>query len=54
MVVDRGLTWRGTGFVNNNVYQGSNDDYRVESGERLAVNPANSTVKSCVRRVVKR
>ncbi len=41
---DRGLTWRATGFVNNNVYQGANDDYRVESGERLAVNPADSSV----------
>jgi len=41
---DRGFTWRSTGLVSNNVYQGSNDDYRVESGERLAVNPGNSNI----------
>ncbi|HUB80553.1 MAG TPA: hypothetical protein VMB03_17235 [Bryobacteraceae bacterium] len=38
---DRGRTWRGTGLVNSNIYEGSNDDYRVESGERLAVNPSD-------------
>jgi len=41
---DRGVTWRGTGLVASNLYQGANDDYRVESGERLAVNPANNAI----------
>ena len=41
---DRGLTWRGTGLVQYGLYIGANDDYRVESGERLAVDPNNSNV----------
>ena len=41
---NRGRVWRGTGFVQQNIYEGSNDDYRVESGERLAVNPADPSV----------
>jgi hypothetical protein len=41
---DRGLTWRGTSFVKHNIYQGANDDYRVETGERLAVDPHNPNV----------
>lgn len=41
---DRGATWRGTGLVNQGIYQGNNDDYRVETGERLAVDPANPNI----------
>src|SRR5208337_2220648 len=41
---DRGVTWRGTGLVQYGLYIGANDDYRVESGERLAVDPNNSSV----------
>jgi uncharacterized protein (TIGR03437 family) len=41
---DRGVTWRGTGLVQYGLYIGANDDYRVESGERLAVDPNNSNV----------
>ena len=41
---DRGVTWRATGLAQSNVYIGPNDDYRVESGERLAVDPNNSNV----------
>jgi uncharacterized protein (TIGR03437 family) len=41
---DRGITWRGTGLVQYGLYIGANDDYRVESGERLAVDPNNSSV----------
>ena len=41
---DRGAHWRGTGLVEKNVYEGSNDDYRVETGERLAVDPANPSI----------
>jgi uncharacterized protein (TIGR03437 family) len=41
---DRGVTWRGTGLVQYDLYIGANDDYRVESGERLAVDPNNSNV----------
>jgi uncharacterized protein (TIGR03437 family) len=41
---DRGVTWRGTGLVQYGLYIGPNDDYRVESGERLAVDPNNSNV----------
>jgi len=41
---DRGIHWRGTGFVEKDVYEGSNDDYRVETGERLAVDPADSDI----------
>ena len=41
---NRGLTWRATGLAQYGVYIGANDDYRVESGERLAVDPNNSNV----------
>ena len=41
---DRGVTWRGTGLAQHGLYIGANDDYRVESGERLAVDPNNSGV----------
>jgi uncharacterized protein (TIGR03437 family) len=41
---DSGVTWRGTGLVQYDIYIGPNDDYRVESGERLAVDPNNSNV----------
>jgi uncharacterized protein (TIGR03437 family) len=41
---DQGVTWRATGLAQYNVYIGPNDDYRVESGERLAVDPNNSSV----------
>jgi len=41
---NRGVTWRGTGLVHYDLYIGANDDYRVESGERLAVDPNNSNV----------
>jgi len=41
---DRGAHWRGTGFVEKGVYEGANDDYRVETGERLAVDPADSNI----------
>ncbi len=41
---DRGITWRGTGLAQHGLYIGPNDDYRVESGERLAVDPNNSNV----------
>jgi photosystem II stability/assembly factor-like uncharacterized protein len=41
---DRGTHWRGTGFVEKGVYEGANDDYRVETGERLAVDPADSSI----------
>ena len=41
---DRGVTWRGTGLVQHGLYIGANDDYRVESGERLAVDPINPNV----------
>ena len=41
---DRGVTWRGTGLAQYGIYIGPNDDCRVESGERLAVDPNNSSV----------
>jgi photosystem II stability/assembly factor-like uncharacterized protein len=41
---DRGAHWHGTGFVEKNVYAGSNDDYRVETGERLAVDPTDPNI----------
>ncbi|WP_427162011.1 exo-alpha-sialidase [Aliinostoc sp. HNIBRCY26] len=41
---DRGATWQATGLGNQNVYVGPNQDYRTDTGERLAVDPNNSGV----------
>lgn len=41
---DRGATWIPTGLKQHDVYMGGNDALRAELGERLAVDPANSTL----------
>jgi hypothetical protein len=42
---DAGATWRPTGLRDaGKLYIGGNDDYRFETGERLAIDPNNSGV----------
>jgi hypothetical protein len=42
--LDRGATWLSTGLKQHEVYIGGNDSLRAEIGERLTVDPANSTL----------
>jgi xyloglucan-specific exo-beta-1,4-glucanase len=41
---DRGANWRPTGLRTQNLFLAGNGEYRVESGERLGVDPATGNV----------
>ena len=41
---DQGTTWQSTGMTANNIYIAGNDLFRGSSGERLQVDPNNSSV----------
>ncbi|MEC4814813.1 MAG: sialidase family protein [Scytonema sp. PMC 1069.18] len=41
---NRGKTWVSTGLAKHGIYVGPNDDYRNETGERLAIDPNNPKI----------
>ncbi|MUG93333.1 exo-alpha-sialidase [Scytonema sp. UIC 10036] len=41
---DRGKTWNPTGLVKHGIYVGPNDEYRNETGERLAIDPNDPNI----------
>lgn len=41
---DKGKTWKPTGLGKHNIYVGANQAYRSDTGERLVVDPNNSSL----------